>query len=257
MAFAVLGYWVAWSLGMGQKGCYALAVVTFALMRLVMEKAFRSASTAGVASMQQRLGSEQLPTQPGTAAGAAAAVGMPASIRMRQEPVFAWIAWLLSLVLWAPRWFGMLLGFGLCLLLGFLLGTQRYVHIQAAERKVRYLAWVLHFWWLAMWITVLAWMLRLWLWTQHPVTDLLFFAVVLCNLLPQGSKACADLQDKCSDHMGNKLSVASAVCFDQGFTLAVGGVMPFLDIMWSGVVDATVGAWVVCIIVHSKQPWRL
>jgi hypothetical protein len=76
-------------------------------------------------------------------------------------------------------------------------------------------------------------------------------------ILQQGSKACADLQDKCKDHMGSRLSVVSYVCLYQGILLVVRGMLPTYIWLWSALVDATVGAWVVCLAVHGKLPSSL
>lgn len=265
MAAAVgfLVYWHTLSSGMGRKGCCAWALVTFALVRCGLEWQL-SPSAVDVASTLQRLQPEQLPTQPGSAAGAAATVGMPAGVSTQQSGVRAgacklyWlVVWLVSFVPWALGRLVALVCCCLFLLLGAVVGIQLYVHAQAAQHTVRYLACVLHFWSLAMAITVVTWMLRPWPWMQDPATGLLSFAAVLVVLLQQGSKVCADLQDKCSNHLGSKLSVVSVVCFDQGIALVVEVLLPFLCVLWSGVVDTTVGAWVVCLAVHGKPPWSL
>jgi hypothetical protein len=93
--------------------------------------------------MQQRLAAEQLPTQPGTAAG------MSAGVRLQQEPVFCggvWavvgksLLWLFSLVLWILSWVLVGACYGLLFVLGLLFGSQRYANVPVAAYNVPYMA---------------------------------------------------------------------------------------------------------------------
>jgi hypothetical protein len=100
-------------------------------------------------------------------------------------------------------------------------------------------------------------------WARDPVARLaalvgvLALALNIMQRLKRGAKACADLQEKCRDHLGRKLNVVSWVCFDQGIVLAVDSILPALCMLLSGLVHATVGAWVVCAAVHGKLPLSL
>jgi hypothetical protein len=75
--------------------------------------------------------------------------------------------------------------------------------------------------------------------------------------LERAAKACADLQEKCRDHLGRKLDVVSCICIDQGIVQSVNFILPALRIVLSGLAHATVGAWVVCAAVHGKLPLSL
>lgn len=144
----------------------------------------------------------------------------------------------------------------LCCFAGAVFGTLRYVHMQAAERGMPYLAWVLCFWWLGAGFAVAGCVLRLW-WLLQNLAACLAALLGICVLLQNGAKACADLHEKVKDHLGGPLSVLSLVCIDQGILLALAFMSPTVSNVLFGVVDATVGAWVVCLAVHGKLPLSL
>jgi hypothetical protein len=141
----------------------------------------------------------------------------------------------------------------LCCFAGAVFGTLRYVYNQAAERSVHYLAWVLCFWSLGVATAVVICVLRPWPWMQDSAACLAAL-VAIWALLQGGAKACADLHKDCKDHLGGQLSVLSRVCLDQGILLAVEFMSLAFINWWSVVLDATVGAWVVCLAVHGKLP---
>lgn len=89
------------------------------------------------------------------------------------------------------------------------------------------------------------------------VAALFGFAAVWFGFLCQGAKACADLHKECKDHQGSNLSVVSLLCCEQGTLVALDIIMPVFCFMLSGVVNAVVGAWVVCVAVHGKLPCSL
>lgn len=225
-------------------------------------------TAADVASSQQRL-QAALPVQrPANPAAAAAVVGVPADA-IRQTAllgrVSGTVVWGMSFVPWGLGWLVMSAYYLLCCFVGAVFGSQCYVVIQAAEHDQAYLARVLQFWSLGcafeMATGVALCVLRPWAWDSvarlAALAGVLALTQSILQRLERGAKACADLQEKCRDHLGRKLDVVSCVCFGQGIVLAVDVMLPALCILLSALVHATVGAWVVCAAVHGKLPLSL